>query len=173
MRAGVASSLIGSPWASVSRAPGCAIRGHEGTVKMFTQALLGRSGAGHTINNVQPGPIDTELNPRSGDWGLPQKAATASALRACRRVSALVSFVAGPRIFVHHRRESHRRWRNECLNRKGCGMTHPFQERNKKLVLEAFDTLFNKTRLRGGRTFGRQVYSNTMHTSTGRKACST
>jgi hypothetical protein len=31
-------------------------------------------------------------------------------------------------------------------------MTKSIQERNKKLVLEAFDTLFNKTRLRGGRT---------------------
>jgi 3-oxoacyl-[acyl-carrier protein] reductase len=29
------------------------------------------------VNNVQPGPIDTDLNPASGDWAVPQKAVTA------------------------------------------------------------------------------------------------
>ncbi len=47
-------------------------------VKMFTQALAREIGSrGITVNNVRPGPIDTELNPASGDWAVPQKAATA------------------------------------------------------------------------------------------------
>ena len=50
----------------------------KGAVKMFTQALAREIGSrGITVNNVQPGPIDTELNPASGDWAAPQKAATA------------------------------------------------------------------------------------------------
>src|SRR5260370_350628 len=50
----------------------------KGAVKMFTQALSREVGSrGITVNNVQPGPIDTDLNPASGDWAVPQKAATA------------------------------------------------------------------------------------------------
>src|SRR6202007_773831 len=50
----------------------------KGAVKMFTQGLsrdVGRSGI--TVTNVQPGPIDTDLSPASGDWAAPQKANTA------------------------------------------------------------------------------------------------
>ena len=32
---------------------------------------------GITVNNIQPGPIDTDLNPAAGDWAVPQKANTA------------------------------------------------------------------------------------------------
>src|SRR5580658_10059308 len=50
----------------------------KGAVKIFTQALSRELGTrGITVNNVQPGPIDTDLNPASGDWAVPQKAATA------------------------------------------------------------------------------------------------
>jgi NAD(P)-dependent dehydrogenase (short-subunit alcohol dehydrogenase family) len=52
---------------------------------------------GITVNNVQPGPIDTDLNPASGDWAVPQKAATA--LERYGRpdeIAAMVAFVAGP-----------------------------------------------------------------------------
>src|SRR6267142_1094564 len=50
----------------------------KGAVKMFTQSLAREvGGRGITVNNVQPGPIDTDLNPASGDWAVPQKAATA------------------------------------------------------------------------------------------------
>ena len=52
--------------------------GTKGAVKMFTQALAREIGSrGITVNNVQPGPIDTELNPAAGEWAVPQKAATA------------------------------------------------------------------------------------------------
>ena len=70
----------------------------KGAVKMFTQGLSREVGSrGITVNNVQPGPIDTELNPASGDWAVPQKAATAlDRFGHVDEVAALVAFVAGP-----------------------------------------------------------------------------
>jgi 3-oxoacyl-[acyl-carrier protein] reductase len=70
----------------------------KGAVKMFTQGLSREVGSrGITVNNVQPGPIDTELNPAAGDWAVPQKAATALARYGhVEEVAALVAFVAGP-----------------------------------------------------------------------------
>jgi 3-oxoacyl-[acyl-carrier protein] reductase len=45
---------------------------------MFTPGLSREVGnRGITVNNIQPGPIDTDLNPAAGDWALPQKANTA------------------------------------------------------------------------------------------------
>ena len=70
----------------------------KGAVKMFTQGLSRGVGArGITVNNVQPGPIDTDLNPASGDWATPQIANTAlGRFGHVDDVAALVSFVAGP-----------------------------------------------------------------------------
>jgi 3-oxoacyl-[acyl-carrier protein] reductase len=70
----------------------------KGAVKMFSQALSREVGSrGITVNNVQPGPIDTELNPAAGDWAVPQKAATAlDRYGRVEEVAALVAFVAGP-----------------------------------------------------------------------------
>src|ERR1700729_3139257 len=70
----------------------------KGAVKMFTQGLSREVGdRGITVNNIQPGPIDTDLNPAAGDWAAPQKAATALArYGTVDEVAALVSFVAGP-----------------------------------------------------------------------------
>jgi len=70
----------------------------KGAVKMFTQGLSREVGdRGITVNNVQPGPIDTDLNPAAGDWAAPQKAATAlGRYGTVDEVAALVSFVAGP-----------------------------------------------------------------------------
>src|ERR1700688_1422051 len=70
----------------------------KGAVKMFTQALSREVGSrGITVNNVQPGPIDTDLNPASGDWAVPQKAATAlDRYGRVEEIAAMVSFVAGP-----------------------------------------------------------------------------
>jgi 3-oxoacyl-[acyl-carrier protein] reductase len=67
-------------------------------VKIFTQALSRELGSlGITVNNVQPGPIDTDLNPAAGDWAVPQKAATSlDRYGHVEEVAALVSFVAGP-----------------------------------------------------------------------------
>jgi 3-oxoacyl-[acyl-carrier protein] reductase len=70
----------------------------KGAVKMFAQGLSREVGSrGITVNNVQPGPIDTDLNPAAGDWAVPQKAATAlDRYGHVEEVAALVAFVAGP-----------------------------------------------------------------------------
>jgi len=70
----------------------------KGAVKMFTQGLSREVGTrGITVNNVQPGPIDTDLNPAAGDWAVPQKAVTAlDRYGHVDEVAALVAFVAGP-----------------------------------------------------------------------------
>src|SRR5947209_11304844 len=70
----------------------------KGAVKMFTQGLSREVGSrGITVNNIQPGPIDTDLNPAAGEWAVPQKAATAlDSYGHVGEVAALVAFVAGP-----------------------------------------------------------------------------
>src|SRR6201987_5821042 len=70
----------------------------KGAVKIFTQALSRELGSrGITVNNVQPGPIDTDLNPAAGDWAVPQKAATAlNRYGKADEIAAMVAFVAGP-----------------------------------------------------------------------------
>ena len=70
----------------------------KGAVKMFTQGLSREVGSrGITVNNVQPGPIDTDLNPDAGDWSVPQKAATAlNRYGHVDEIAAMVAFVAGP-----------------------------------------------------------------------------
>jgi 3-oxoacyl-[acyl-carrier protein] reductase len=70
----------------------------KGAVKMFTQGLSREVGSrGITVNNVQPGPIDTDLNPAAGEWAVPQKAATAlNRYGHVEEVAALVAFIAGP-----------------------------------------------------------------------------
>ncbi|HVJ54728.1 MAG TPA: 3-oxoacyl-ACP reductase family protein [Aliidongia sp.] len=70
----------------------------KGAVKVFTQGLAREVGdRGITVNNIQPGPIDTDLNPASGDWATPQKAVTAlDRYGTVEEVAALVAFVAGP-----------------------------------------------------------------------------
>ncbi|HEY1468202.1 MAG TPA: 3-oxoacyl-ACP reductase family protein [Candidatus Acidoferrum sp.] len=70
----------------------------KGAVKMFTQGLSREVGdRGITVNNIQPGPIDTDLNPAAGDWAAPQKANTAlNRYGTVSEVAALVAFVASP-----------------------------------------------------------------------------
>ena len=70
----------------------------KGAVKMFTQGLSREVGSrGITVNNIQPGPIDTDLNPAAGDWAEPQVANTAlKRYGNVDEVAALVAFVAGP-----------------------------------------------------------------------------
>jgi 3-oxoacyl-[acyl-carrier protein] reductase len=70
----------------------------KSAIRMFTQGLSREVGdRGITVNNVQPGPIDTDLNPAAGDWAAPQKAATAlNRYGKVEEVAALVAFVASP-----------------------------------------------------------------------------
>jgi 3-oxoacyl-[acyl-carrier protein] reductase len=70
----------------------------KAAVKLFTQGLAREvGGRGITVNNVQPGPIDTDLNPAAGDWATPQIANTAlKRYGHVNDVAALVAFVAGP-----------------------------------------------------------------------------
>ena len=99
MKSGGRIINIGSAVGERVAAPGLVpYAGTKGAVKMFTQALAREIGSlGITVNNVQPGPIDTELNPASGDWAVPQKAATAlNRYGKVEEIAAMVAFVAGP-----------------------------------------------------------------------------
>ena len=99
MKSGGRIISIGSAVGERVQTPGLvAYSATKGAVKMFTQGLSREVGSrGITVNNVQPGPIDTDLNPAAGDWAVPQKAATAlDRYGHVDEVAALVSFVAGP-----------------------------------------------------------------------------
>jgi 3-oxoacyl-[acyl-carrier protein] reductase len=91
--------LIGSCVGERMMTPGLvAYAATKGAIKMFAQGLAREVGdRGITVNNIQPGPIDTELNPASGEWAVPQKALTAlNRYGAVDEIAALVAFVAGP-----------------------------------------------------------------------------
>jgi 3-oxoacyl-[acyl-carrier protein] reductase len=99
MKSGSRIIMIGSCVGERVIAPGLvAYSATKGAVKMFAQGLAREiGGRGITVNNIQPGPIDTELNPAAGDWAVPQKAATALGRYGhVEEVAALVAFVAGP-----------------------------------------------------------------------------
>jgi 3-oxoacyl-[acyl-carrier protein] reductase len=99
MKSGSRIIMIGSCVGERVMTPGLvAYSATKGAVKLFTQSLSREVGSrGITVNNVQPGPIDTELNPAAGDWAVPQKAATAlDRYGSVDEVVALVAFVAGP-----------------------------------------------------------------------------
>jgi 3-oxoacyl-[acyl-carrier protein] reductase len=99
MRSGGRIIMIGSAVGERVAAPGLvAYAGTKGAVKMFAQALAREIGSrGITVNNVQPGPIDTDLNPATADWAVPQKAATAlDRYGHVDEIAAMVAFVAGP-----------------------------------------------------------------------------
>jgi 3-oxoacyl-[acyl-carrier protein] reductase len=91
--------LIGSCVGERMMTPGLvAYAATKGAIKMFAQGLAREVGdRGITVNNIQPGPIDTDLNPASGDWAAPQKAVTAlNRYGSVDDVAALVAFVASP-----------------------------------------------------------------------------
>src|SRR5437660_2216961 len=99
MKSGGRIIMIGSAVGERVQTPGLvAYSATKGAVKMFTQGLSREVGSrGITVNNVQPGPIDTDLNHAAGDWAVPQKAATAlDRYGRPDEVAALVAFVAGP-----------------------------------------------------------------------------
>jgi 3-oxoacyl-[acyl-carrier protein] reductase len=90
---------IGSCVGERTMTPGlAAYSATKGAVKMFTQGLAREVGQRKiTVNNVQPGPIDTDLNPANGDWAAPQLTNTSlKRYGHVDEVAALVAFVAGP-----------------------------------------------------------------------------
>ena len=99
MRDGGRIITIGSAVGERVLTPGLvAYAATKGAVKIFTQGLAREVGSrGITVNNVQPGPIDTDLNPATGDWAVPQKAVTAlNRYGHVDDIAAMVAFVAGP-----------------------------------------------------------------------------
>jgi 3-oxoacyl-[acyl-carrier protein] reductase len=91
--------LIGSCVGERMMTPGLvAYAATKGAIKMFAQGLAREVGdRGITVNNIQPGPIDTDLNPASGEWAVPQKALTAlNRYGSVDEVASLVAFVASP-----------------------------------------------------------------------------
>jgi 3-oxoacyl-[acyl-carrier protein] reductase len=99
MKSGGRIIMIGSCVGERVLTPGLvAYSATKGAVKMFAQSLsreVGRRGI--TVNNVEPGPIDTELNPASGEWAVPQKAVTAlDRYGTVDEVAAVVAFLASP-----------------------------------------------------------------------------
>ncbi len=90
---------IGSCVGERMMTPGLAVyAATKGAVKIFTQGLAREVGErGITVNNIQPGPIDTDLNPAAGDWAAPQIANTAlKRYGHVADIAAMVAFVAGP-----------------------------------------------------------------------------
>ncbi|MGB2672820.1 MAG: 3-oxoacyl-ACP reductase family protein [Candidatus Acidiferrum sp.] len=99
MKSGGRIIMIGSCVGERMMTPGLvSYSATKGAVKMFTQGLSREVGSrGITVNNVQPGPIDTDLNPAASEWAASQKAATAlDRYGSVDEVAALVAFVAGP-----------------------------------------------------------------------------
>jgi 3-oxoacyl-[acyl-carrier protein] reductase len=99
LRTGGRIIMIGSCVGERNFTPGlAAYAATKGAVKMFTQGLAREVGERSiTVNNVQPGPIDTDLNPAAGDWATPQVANTAlKRYGTVEEVAALVAFVASP-----------------------------------------------------------------------------
>jgi 3-oxoacyl-[acyl-carrier protein] reductase len=70
----------------------------KGAVSSFTRGLARELGPrGITVNNVQPGPIDTDMNPDEGDFAESLKAITPlGRYGRTSDIAALVSFLAGP-----------------------------------------------------------------------------
>jgi 3-oxoacyl-[acyl-carrier protein] reductase len=99
MKSGSRIIMIGSSVGERVLVPGLVpYSATKGAVKIFTQALSREvANRNITVNNVQPGPIDTDLNPATSDWAVPQKAATAlNRFGHVNEIAAMVAFVAGP-----------------------------------------------------------------------------
>src|SRR5215471_6651358 len=99
MKSGGRIIMIGSCVGERIMTPGLvAYSATKGAVKMFTQGLSREVGGRQiTVNNIQPGPIDTDLNPAAGDWATPQIANTAlKRYGHVEDIAAMVAFVAGP-----------------------------------------------------------------------------
>lgn len=70
----------------------------KGAIASFTRGLAGNLGArGITVNNIQPGPIDTDMNPADGDFAAGQTKMTAlGRYGQDDEVAGMVSYLASP-----------------------------------------------------------------------------
>jgi len=110
--------MIGSAVGRACRCgPGCALpRPRREREDVHSGIIQRGSGAGASpVNNVQPGPIDTDLNPASvigaGTAWPPQPL---TAMGTLRRSPQWWPSSAGPESSYDHRSESDRRWRNDA-----------------------------------------------------------
>ncbi|MGV0745838.1 SDR family oxidoreductase [Mycolicibacterium sp. XJ870] len=90
---------IGSINADRVPVPGLAVYAMtKGAVSTLTRALARELGPrGITVNNVQPGPIDTDMNPDEGEFAdLTRQATALGRYGHTSDVAAVVSFLAGP-----------------------------------------------------------------------------
>ena len=150
MKSGGRIIMIGSSVGERVMVPGLVpYSATKGAVKMFTQGLSREVGSrGITVNNVQPGPIDTDLNPAAGDWAAPQKADTAlDRYGHVEEVAALVAFVAGPEASYITGREP------DC-GRRHQRLTNARARRLKGATVMDMATLRNKTALVTGASRG-------------------
>jgi predicted SnoaL-like aldol condensation-catalyzing enzyme len=132
-----------------------------------------------------------ELNPANGDWAVPQKAATAlNRYGRVDEIAAMVAFVAGPdaayitgaNLTVDGGMNA---WSEEQIGNvslpgaigwtlnilaRQISMNSTTQARNKALVLEAFDTLFNKRNYAAAeRYWSPQYIQHSAHIEPGRE----
>src|ERR1700727_1152776 len=86
-----------------------------------------------TVNNIQPGPIDTDLNPASCEWAVPQKAMTAlSRYGGVGDVASLGGVRRQSGSGLHHGREPDGRRRHERLTREQASARLPSELTEKK-----------------------------------------
>ncbi|KAB8321234.1 3-oxoacyl-ACP reductase FabG [Tolypothrix campylonemoides VB511288] len=70
----------------------------KGAIASFTRGLARDLGArGITVNNIQPGPIDTDMNPADGDFAAAMTKITAlGRYGQCDEIAGMVSYLASP-----------------------------------------------------------------------------
>jgi 3-oxoacyl-[acyl-carrier protein] reductase len=98
---GEGARIINVGSVNADRVPGAGLSVYamsKGAVSSFTRGLARELGPqGITVNNVQPGPIDTDMNPDEGDFAESLKVVTAQGRYGrTSDIAALVSFLAGP-----------------------------------------------------------------------------
>jgi 3-oxoacyl-[acyl-carrier protein] reductase len=98
---GAGARIINIGSINADRVPGPGVSVYamtKGAVSSFTRGLARELGPqGITVNNVQPGPIDTDANPDRGDFAESLKVVTAQGRYGhTTDVASFVAFLAGP-----------------------------------------------------------------------------
>lgn len=99
LREGGRIITIGSGLASRSPFPGLGDYGAtKAAIAAYTRGWARDLGSkGITVNLIQPGPVDTDMNPANGDFSAAQKAATAlGRYGRPEEIAAAVAFLASP-----------------------------------------------------------------------------